>query len=525
MNHLLIVDDEILIVNAIRSQYDWERLNISQVYTAYSVSQAIEVLEKERVDVMICDIELGARNGLEILEWIQQRRLPIVSFVLTGHAEFDYCQRALTLGCVGYVLKPIQHREMEKVIAMAVEKATQQRRQDSEAQELKRRQGLVSQFWMNVISNTVADNQGAILREAEQLGVELEPEDRFSLVFSHWRPYEEESQFQFRRDEIRYALNNIARDIFDGLAGVLPAFVGNSNYYIIRHPQGEGAGTEPLVRDCQCMNGYAQEWLNTRLFFCVADPQPLEGLSAQFRQMYRFFSRQEQMEGGVVVFGTSDRQEVFYFKPEVQLWAMLLEVGETEKLLGKIEEYLDACVERQAWNQAALCWFWQDLERVLDGVLKRRGRGGFTIGPLPELDPARVKARAGEIVEQARSRLDPVEEKGTVADLAKVYIDSNIINGDLSRGTIAAYVGVNPEYLSHAFKRQENITLLDYIVERRVETACALLKNTQLSVSQISARLGYINFSYFSHIFKKKTGKTPAAYRKAEQSPGNAQIS
>ena len=75
-------------------------------------------------------------------------------------------------------------------------------------------------------------------------------------------------------------------------------------------------------------------------------------------------------------------------------------------------------------------------------------------------------------------------------------------------------MGVNPEYLSHAFKRQENITLLDYIVERRVETACALLKNTQLSVSQISARLGYINFSYFSHIFKKKTGQTPAAYRK-----------
>lgn len=514
MNHLLIVDDEILIVNTIRAQYDWEKLNISQVHTAYSVDQAVAVLEKERVDVMICDIELGSRNGLEILEWIQERRLPVVSFVLTGHAEFAYCQRALTLGCVGYVLKPIQHGEMEKVIAMAVEKATQQRRQDSQAQELKRRHGLVNQFWMNVISNTVADNQGAILREAEQLGVELRAGDRFSLVFSHWRPYAEESQFQFRRDEIRYALNNIAQDIFDGLTGVLPAFVGNSNYYIIRHPQGEEACTEPLVRDCQCMNGYAQEWLNTRLFFCVADPQPLERLSAQFRQTYRFFSRQEQMEGGVVVLATSDRQEVFYFKPEVQLWSMLLEVGETEKLLGKIGEYLDACVERQAWNRAALCWFWQDLERVIGGVMKRRGKGGYVIGPQTELEPGQVKARVAEIMEEAGARLNPGGEKRSVADLAKVYIDGNIINGDLSRGTIAAYVGVNPEYLSHAFKRQENITLLDYIVERRVETACALLKNTQLSVSQISARLGYINFSYFSHIFKKKTGQTPAAYRK-----------
>ena len=96
MNHLLIVDDEILIVNTIRAQYDWEKLNISQVHTAYSVDQAVAVLEKERVDVMICDIELGSRNGLEILEWIQARRLPVVSFVLTGHAEFAYCQRALT---------------------------------------------------------------------------------------------------------------------------------------------------------------------------------------------------------------------------------------------------------------------------------------------------------------------------------------------------------------------------------------------------------------------------------------------
>ena len=53
----------------------------------------------------------------------------------------------------------------------------------------------------------------------------------------------------------------------------------------------------------------------------------------------------------------------------------------------------------------------------------------------------------------------------------------------------------------------------DVITDIRIETACNLLKNTNLSLKEISAKVGYSNQYYFSSCFKKKTGQTPSSYR------------
>lgn len=58
---------------------------------------------------------------------------------------------------------------------------------------------------------------------------------------------------------------------------------------------------------------------------------------------------------------------------------------------------------------------------------------------------------------------------------------------------------------------QQNIS--DVITDIRIETACNLLKNTNLSLKEISAKVGYSNQYYFSSCFKKKTGQTPSSYR------------
>ena len=60
LNNLLIVDDEYYTVEIIKNQYRWEELGIGQVFIAYSVTQAMSLVETQHIDVAICDIEMGS---------------------------------------------------------------------------------------------------------------------------------------------------------------------------------------------------------------------------------------------------------------------------------------------------------------------------------------------------------------------------------------------------------------------------------------------------------------------------------
>ena len=127
LNNLLIVDDEYYTVEIIKNQYRWEELGIGQVFIAYSVTQAMSLVETQHIDVAICDIEMGSQNGLDLLAWLQKNHPYVVSFILSGHSQFEYCQKAIEFGSLNYVLKPIEYDQLRKVILTAVKKAEEQR--------------------------------------------------------------------------------------------------------------------------------------------------------------------------------------------------------------------------------------------------------------------------------------------------------------------------------------------------------------------------------------------------------------
>ena len=74
-------------------------------------------------------------------------------------------------------------------------------------------------------------------------------------------------------------------------------------------------------------------------------------------------------------------------------------------------------------------------------------------------------------------------------------------------------VYVNPEYLSRLFKKKHHKTLNEYITSERMQLAAEMLRGSNLTVSTISARVGYPNYSYFTRIFKKYYGVTPREYQ------------
>jgi two-component system response regulator YesN len=118
--NLLVVDNEYYIVKNIVSSINLDALGIQTVFSAYSSDQAKIIIEKNAVDILITDIEMPHGSGLELIEWIRQQALPIVPLILTGHQRFDYAQKAITMHCFSYILKPFKISMVERELKKAM---------------------------------------------------------------------------------------------------------------------------------------------------------------------------------------------------------------------------------------------------------------------------------------------------------------------------------------------------------------------------------------------------------------------
>lgn len=101
---------------------------------------------------------------------------------------------------------------------------------------------------------------------------------------------------------------------------------------------------------------------------------------------------------------------------------------------------------------------------------------------------------------------------GLYINKARKYIDDNL-NIVLTCKNIADYCHVNEIYLNRIFKEHTGETLLKYIHRKKANYSIELLKNKELSLSEVSAMLGFANEYYFNTFFKKSVGVPPGAYR------------
>ncbi|MFD0714186.1 AraC family transcriptional regulator [Paenibacillus sp. GCM10027626] len=97
---------------------------------------------------------------------------------------------------------------------------------------------------------------------------------------------------------------------------------------------------------------------------------------------------------------------------------------------------------------------------------------------------------------------------------AKVFI-ANHYDRTITLDDVAQHVHLNASYLSHLFKEITGMKYIDYLTEFRMEKAKSLLAGTNWKVYEVGEMVGYENPRYFTLIFKKYTGQSPAEYRNA----------
>ena len=92
------------------------------------------------------------------------------------------------------------------------------------------------------------------------------------------------------------------------------------------------------------------------------------------------------------------------------------------------------------------------------------------------------------------------------------YIKNNYTN-DISIDKICEELNINKCYFCSIFKKETGSTFINYLNNYKIEKSKELLKNTNLSLLDISLSVGFNNQSYYSTIFKKLTGKRPLEFR------------
>ena len=97
-----------------------------------------------------------------------------------------------------------------------------------------------------------------------------------------------------------------------------------------------------------------------------------------------------------------------------------------------------------------------------------------------------------------------------IADYVQYHSSENI-----TVSQIAEYFGYNPKYLSSLFKNQSGITLKQFMLQTKMDTAKAQLTDTNHSISQIAYNVGFNDAHNFTNAFKKITGLSPSEYRES----------
>lgn len=112
---VMLTDDHILMREGIRQLLEFDG-NIEVIEEASDGEGCLEKLGRVKPDVLLLDINMPKKNGIEVLEEIKKKKMDVKVLILTVHNEIEYLLRAIDIGVDGYILKDSESSELKKAI-------------------------------------------------------------------------------------------------------------------------------------------------------------------------------------------------------------------------------------------------------------------------------------------------------------------------------------------------------------------------------------------------------------------------
>lgn len=119
MYRVLIAEDEEIIRRGVCNALCWKDVGCELCGAVENGAEAIRAIRSFAPDILLCDIRMPEKSGLEVAQFVKENRIDCKILLLTGYSDFSYAQQAITYGVFDYLLKPISSEELTAAIFRA----------------------------------------------------------------------------------------------------------------------------------------------------------------------------------------------------------------------------------------------------------------------------------------------------------------------------------------------------------------------------------------------------------------------
>ncbi|TVX95508.1 response regulator [Cohnella terricola] len=520
MYKVLIADDERLDLEGMRRFVPWQDLGLEVVGAVNSGFAALDVMEREKVDILVTDVQMPNMTGLELAGKARDRWAELEVIFVSGYQDFQYAKQAISMNAASYILKPMDDRELIDSLRKITKELDQKRtRRDKEAAYrqmvpmvknellLQLLEGSYTNGTLEVLSDQYGlaeikwPAQVAVL-ETDDLSWKFSPgtdKDKSSLLSEYSVDivhYTEERNIPFimRIAKHRWALI-LSQAVPSNLLEELISYTKERYPFSITIGLGDSAEEAENVQesyaqalqalDCKMFQGKGKviDFRDVRF----AETEQTENLNVQLDILFEAMAGYELVRIHDEIDGLFRLGVNLKSKWTVHNFAMYI-ILKLEENLRKQNEDLFKLTGMEFKNLDII----QQFETV-DDI-----RSWFLL-------------RTYEISETLYRKKQNKNWK--LIHEVVAFIQKRICESITMR-EVAEHFNFSPNYLGHLLKKETGKGFAEYVISLRMETAAQLLRDTKLKIYEVAEQVGYRYMPYFSKQFRETFGMTPVEYKR-----------
>jgi two-component system response regulator YesN len=507
MLKILIVDDEIFTREGIIEQLSWSKLNINEIRQAFDGVNALEIASSYRPDILLTDVRMPRMDGIELSFKLRETCPSCEIIFMSGYSDKEYLKSAIKLKAISYVEKPIDLEELEAAIKSAV---------SSKSKELEIIQSTKSNIAAELIRKSNNTQKLKELLGDVQFHL-LSNTDFITVIFTFTK------SIDINKPElISYIEDSISKSNFNAFSYF------SEDKQIIFHLYSNDKKNNYMRKDaihnlCLQISQHLSEY--GRFFICIGmQVAGIHNVIESYASALSAFNKTFYYNYGSIVYENSVNHEAFKFKEIIieDLFKYLSAEDKHQSILlikrltSEIKNYANTPV-----NYVKDIYY-----RLFTQLIKFSAQRNIEISENTKVTESLFESFISfstiyeieeHIIEKLEKLFQSLEIKNKNIDpISNIlrYVHENYNDLELSLPKISKNTYLSPTYICKIFKDQTGTTINRYISEYRLEKAKDLLKDQNITINDISAKVGYSDGNYFTKTFKKETGLTPSEYRK-----------
>lgn len=543
MFNILVTDDEQIVIDSLSYIISKNFGETTNIFTALSGTEAIEIVMKENIDIVFMDINMPGLSGLETVSVITKLKPNIVFIILSAFDRFQYAQEAITLGAYKYITKPVNRNVVIDTIQGAIKIVEEKKGKLSADLELHKKLDMVSPMIENDFIYACIFNNEASPELDSYLEYFNLSENPWVFCCFEFPNINSKNQYDtyLKIHELLNAEHRclVSSFMMNRIAVFFPIFSENPNQSEIQEQikkfytilcynitSGIRGGVSSIEDDKHKLQSSYKEALDALsrckssgdlIFASKLEEMPEESIpTPKEKDSYSATSLFNQIINKLCV-GDKNGIKTFLEIYTTELASPLTETSgdssptensSTKNLLDNIKNnFFELIVTANNTTKQIN----KDFKSTIFG-----NAFGFLSS---ENDIKMIKEFTLKFLSECADSVSVVKQQQENPIIKKVlsFIEENL-SEEFSLEMAADAVGVSSFYLSKLFREEKGETFINFVSDKRLEKARAMLEETELSIKEITACTGYNDQNYFSRIFKNKYGLSPKEYRKSNQS-------